>query len=126
MTGGSCHCGTVRFTVPAPPVEVTECHCSICTKLGSLCCYYPPDQFAITQGEAELSIYQWGDRLLDFRFCSRCSAMIGWRIHPGLEEECYPGRVGAKVGVNARLIDGIDARTLPRRVIDGPRINRPG
>ena len=40
----SCHCGSVRLEVDAPPSEVTECNCSLCRRYGVLWAYYPPHQ----------------------------------------------------------------------------------
>jgi len=49
MITGGCHCGRVRFALPALPAEVTRCNCSICAKLGALWAYYPPDALEITR-----------------------------------------------------------------------------
>ena len=42
MIDVACHCGAVRLTVPRAPVEVTECNCSICRRLGARWAYYAP------------------------------------------------------------------------------------
>lgn len=120
MTGieGSCHCGAVHFTLAAAPETVTRCTCSICTKMGMLWTYYSPEDFAVTQGEAALSSYSWGRERMDFRFCGTCSCMVHWRIKPELVAEVFgdgPGRVG----INARLLDGIDATALPMAIFEG-------
>jgi hypothetical protein len=40
---GSCHCGTVKFTIRADLAKLTRCTCSMCTKKGLLGCYVPPE-----------------------------------------------------------------------------------
>ena len=64
MITGGCHCGRVRFALPALPAEVTRCNCSICAKLGALWAYYPPDALEITRGDDILVSYRWGDALI--------------------------------------------------------------
>ena len=116
MIEGGCHCGRVRFALMAAPVEVKRCNCSICTKLGSLCAYCAPDDFAILAGEDALSTYCWGDRMLDFRFCSHCGCHVHWRARPERIAECFPEGTPHRLGYNARLVEGIDIAALP--VID--------
>jgi hypothetical protein len=33
---GSCHCGTVAYTVEVDTDQALKCHCTICTKLGAV------------------------------------------------------------------------------------------
>lgn len=119
MVTGSCHCGRVRFAVSRLPAEVTKCNCSICSKLGSLCVYYPPEDFEILEGEAALRAYSWGDQMLDFRFCRSCGCHVHWQARAGREADCFPEGTPPKLGVNARLIDGLDVEALPMRLVDG-------
>ncbi|KAI0459841.1 hypothetical protein F5B21DRAFT_199716 [Xylaria acuta] len=44
----TCHCGRIAMTLPSPPKDISECHCSLCYKLGALWAYYPRDQVAVT------------------------------------------------------------------------------
>ncbi|KAI0490659.1 hypothetical protein F4859DRAFT_520383 [Xylaria cf. heliscus] len=44
----TCHCGRIAVTLPNPPKDISECHCSLCYKLGALWAYYPRDQVAVT------------------------------------------------------------------------------
>lgn len=116
---GSCHCGRVRFTMATPPAEVTRCNCSICSKLGALWTYCPPEDFTVIEGETALTPYSWGDQYLDFRFCGSCGCMVQWRMKPEFLETVWPSPADRKTGINARLIDGLDAETLPVREVDG-------
>ncbi|KAH8164645.1 hypothetical protein CIB48_g3621 [Xylaria polymorpha] len=43
-----CHCGRIAMTLPCPPKDISECHCSLCYKLGALWAYYPRDEVAVT------------------------------------------------------------------------------
>ncbi|KAI0438060.1 hypothetical protein F4803DRAFT_536371 [Xylaria telfairii] len=43
-----CHCGRIAMTLPNPPKDISECHCSLCYKLGALWAYYPRDEVAVT------------------------------------------------------------------------------
>ncbi|KAI8951328.1 hypothetical protein F4801DRAFT_545173 [Xylaria longipes] len=36
------------MTLPSPSEDTSECHCSLCYKLGALWAYYPRDQVAVT------------------------------------------------------------------------------
>ena len=132
MIEGSCHCGRVRFAVGAELVEgerlpldgggprqVTQCNCSICSKLGQLVSYCPPGDFSVTEGEDALSSYSWGDRLMDFRFCGTCACMVYSRVKPELIAEVWPDAGARKVMVNARLLEGVDLGAVAVREVDG-------
>ena len=48
---GGCHCGRVRFEVIAPAaIEVDECDCSICSKVGFLHLIVPTERFKLLSG----------------------------------------------------------------------------
>ena len=114
--GGSCHCGAIRFTLASRPTEVASCNCSICTKHGGLWTYCPPADFNVDRGAELLGSYIWGDRLIAIRFCPRCACVVHWHAIEG--REVFAPGTPAKVGVNARLLDGLDATRLPRRMLD--------
>ncbi|KAI0201244.1 hypothetical protein F4808DRAFT_132064 [Astrocystis sublimbata] len=44
----TCPCGRIAMTLPSPPMDISECHCNLCYKLGALWAYYPRDQVAVT------------------------------------------------------------------------------
>ena len=119
MIEGGCHCGQVRFTLAHAPTVLKRCNCSICTKLGSLCGYCPPDEFRISAGEDGLSSYCWGDRMIDFRFCGTCGCHVHWRARPERFGECFPEGSSPRIGYNARLIEGLDIQVLPVDHWDG-------
>ncbi len=105
-TEGSCHCGKVRVTVPLPPEQVIECHCSICRRYGALWYYNRPTDVTVT---GPIVVYAWGPKDIGFHRCGECGCVIGW-FALGMD----PGYCG----VNARLLEGFDARTATRLVKD--------
>ena len=103
--GGSCHCGAVRLTVPAPPDWVASCNCSICRKLGTLIAYYPDDDAVRIEGDTRA--YIWGDRMIGLHHCPVCACSTHWRTL---------GEDFGRMGVNARLLDGFAPGTEPGQV----------
>jgi len=102
----SCHCGQVRLTVPRPPEWVAECNCSLCKKLGTLWAYYPDAEVAVGQGSVA---YVWGDRMIGIHHCPRCGCVTHWQTL---------GEDFGKMGVNARLLEGLDLKRVAVRELD--------
>lgn len=100
----ACHCGAVRIRAPRPE-QLTECNCSLCSKLGTRFAYYGPDEVTVTG--ATISYVQ-GDRTLATHHCPTCGCTTHWTAtDPALQ----------RIGVNARLMSGID--DIPVRRFDG-------
>ena len=87
---GGCLCGSVRYTVTAPPKSVSLCHCRSCRKQSgsnrSMNWLVSMDDHVIT---GELSTYQdTGDsgRPVLRQFCGRCGSPIRTlaEVLPGL------------------------------------------
>jgi hypothetical protein len=109
MMTGSCHCGQVTIRLKAPVTEVTSCNCSICKRSGGLWTYCAPQDVTI-EGEAETDRYIWGDKTLALVRCRTCGCITHWR----------PLQDGAsRMGINARMLDGIDLTAMPVRQFDG-------
>ncbi|KAG2749241.1 hypothetical protein P692DRAFT_20472202 [Suillus brevipes Sb2] len=95
---GSCHCGTVRFTVESStPVSYQLCVCSICRKVGgtggSINLGAHSETLIITQGKEHIGVYKAVmDRdtpkehiaTSERNFCTKCSSML-W-----LYDETWP------------------------------------
>lgn len=113
---GGCHCGRVRFALAAAPTQLKRCNCSICTKLGTLMAYCPPEDFRITAGADAMGRYVWGDELIAFRFCATCACMVHWEAVAGKD---VFGDEPPRIGFNARLVDGLDVGALPVVEWDG-------
>lgn len=70
---GSCHCGTVTFTVNAEiPSQAISCNCSICRRTGSLLTFVPADQFELNSGNDQLKTYEFNKHKIQHQFCQRC------------------------------------------------------
>jgi hypothetical protein len=118
MLRGACHCGAVRFEVSRAPDELTSCNCSYCTKRGTLCAYYYPEEFTLISDEGQ-SIYLWNDRIVKHHFCSvcGCSTFGDSPVWDAAREEIDFSR--RKLIVNARLFEDFDLSTVPVRHFDG-------
>ena len=82
---GGCHCGAVRFEVTAPAeVDVFECNCSICSKLGYLHLIVPRKHFRLLRGEDALSTYTFNTGQARHLFCRNCGVESFYvpRSHP--------------------------------------------
>ena len=106
---GSCHCGTVRFTLRAELVELTTCDCSLCVKKNALMTKVHESALVITAGQDALSLYQWNTRRAKHWFCSRCG------IYTFHRKRAQPDHYG----VNIHCLDGFDPATLPLRATEG-------
>ncbi len=106
----SCHCGKTKFEVPHLPENIGRCNCSICSRLGTLWAYYPPDQVNLTHVTTTTS-YIWGDKMMAIHHCTTCGCTTHWT---NLDDPA-----ASKIGVNARMFIDIDLDTIPIRQIDG-------
>lgn len=107
MTEATCHCGAVRLTLARAPIEVTDCDCSICHRLGVLWAYYEPAEVTV---EGATDTYAWGPHTIDFHRCRCCGCISHWA--PVARD---PGRMG----VNARLLPREVLLAARRRRLDG-------
>lgn len=107
---GGCHCGEVRFEFDAPAtVEVLECNCSMCQKLGYLHLIIPGSQFRLVSGQDSLTAYQFNTRTARHLFCRICGVKSFYvpRSHP----DGY--------SINARCIDDGTVQMLTTTPFDG-------
>ena len=100
LNTASCHCGAVVMRLAEKPSEVFECNCSICRRLGVLWAYYHCDDVTFEKGEGSTDVYVWNKQLLEFHSCSSCGCTTHWiAVDSNFRE---------RMGVNARLIDGLN------------------
>jgi len=94
---GGCHCGRVRFEVTAPAaIEVTECNCSMCARLGGfLHLIVPRERFRLLAGEDVLTTYTFNTGAARHRFCSVC----------GIKSFYVPRSHPDGISVSARCLD---------------------
>ena len=110
MTEASCHCGAIRISLDHPPVEVTECNCSICRRYGVLWAYYRPNEVRLVPPEAPTDTYEWDDRSLAFHRCGTCGCVTHWSPK---------NRDPNRMGINARLLPVETLAKARRRFLDG-------
>lgn len=107
---GGCHCGGVRFEVFADDVvEVEDCNCSMCRRVGFLHLIVPRDRFRQTQGEALLTHYRFNTGAADHMFCAVC----------GVKAFYVPRSNPDGMSVNARCFDDGEAPHLTIVAFDG-------
>ena len=82
---GGCHCGRVRFEVDAPAeIEVHDCNCSMCRRVGYLHLVVPKSRFRLLQGQEHLTTYTFNTGVARHLFCSVCGVKSFYvpRSHP--------------------------------------------
>ena len=109
MIEAVCHCGAARLGVPTTPTEATECNCSFCRRVSARWIYYSPREVTLPDG-ARTMTYVTGDRMLAFHRCRTCGVLTHWQSLDGTHD---------RMGVNARLIDGLDWSAIRIRHLDG-------
>ena len=93
---GGCHCGRVRFEVQAPArIRVSECNCSICSKVGFLHLIVRAEHFKLLAGEEALTTYTFNTGAAKHRFCSVC----------GIKSFYVPRSHPDGFSINARCLD---------------------
>jgi hypothetical protein len=70
--------------------------------------YVLPENFEELVGLEKLSVYLWGDELVNHYFCRTCG------IYPFHDSPVKPGR-----RVNLRCVDGLDLEALEIEILDG-------
>lgn len=109
---GSCHCGTVKFTVQGDaPTEAISCNCSHCRRKGFLLTFVPADQFRVDAGEDALETYDFNKHKIHHKFCTTCGTQA-FAAGEG------PG--GAEMAaINLRCVPSVDLDTLTLKKVDG-------
>ncbi len=107
---GGCHCGRVRFEVEAPAeIDVIDCDCSICSKLGYLHLIVAKERFKLLSGEDALSNYQFNTGTAKHLFCKVC----------GIKSFYVPRSHPEGISVNARCLDEGTVQGMAIRRLDG-------
>ncbi|KAF7974151.1 hypothetical protein HWV62_13259 [Athelia sp. TMB] len=80
---GSCHCGAVTFALRTPPldnpaVEVKECDCSLCLRLGPILTYPSPLTRAPYHKRTPGAL---GPKMISYQFCSTCGVCVFLAVH---------------------------------------------
>jgi hypothetical protein len=107
---GGCHCGAVRFEVEAPAaLEVLECNCSMCAKVGFLHLIVPEVRFRLTAGADRLTTYTFNTGVAKHLFCRICGVKSFYR--PRSNPDGW--------SVNARCLDEGTVTALVVKPFDG-------
>lgn len=107
---GGCHCGKVRFELEAPStLEVLECNCSLCQKVGFMHLLVPRSDFRLLSGKDSLTSYQFNTRTANHLFCKVCGVKSFYvpRSHPN------------DFSVNARCLDDGTVQMMTVTPFDG-------
>lgn len=102
---GSCHCGSVKFSIDADAHELTTCNCSLCSRKNALMIKVSEDKLRILEGEEFLTLYEWNTGRAKHYFCSRCG------IYTFHRKRASPDQFG----VNVYCLERFDASSIPTR-----------
>jgi hypothetical protein len=108
---GSCHCGSVRLTLPAAPETATDCNCSLCRRTRGIWAYYALGSVAIEGHPRNTESYIWGDRTVASFRCKTCGSVTHW--------EPLNAASGARHGVNLRNFEPALLAAVRVRRFDG-------
>ena len=107
----SCHCGAVHIEIDKQPESLTSCNCSICNRYGALWGYYQPNEVSLTIKGPEISKYSWGEKSINFCFCSECGCVTHY--------ESNSKKYEPRTAVNFRMAEPSAIETLRIRKFDG-------
>ncbi|WP_018231462.1 GFA family protein [Thioalkalivibrio thiocyanodenitrificans] len=112
---GSCHCGAVRFSFEADPIQKgIRCNCSMCARKGALMSAEPMplEKLNIEAPEGALGLYQFGAKTAKHFFCNTCG------IYPFHETARFAGHYRVNLG----CVDGLDPLSLEVEIFDGKHL----
>jgi hypothetical protein len=70
---GGCHCAAVRFeALLRDTIEVEDCNCSMCARVGYLHIIIPQARFRLISGHDKLTSYSFNTGAAKHLFCSLC------------------------------------------------------
>lgn len=111
MITTSCHCGSVKVSIPRRLETLTNCDCSICRRYGTLWAYYSRTEVQIEAAPSATSNYSWGSKTIQFVRCANCGCVTQW--------EAIVQERGKRMGVNARNFDPDQLGEVRIRRLDG-------
>ncbi|QNA87536.1 GFA family protein [Massilia sp. Dwa41.01b] len=88
-SNGTCHCGAIAYAFDGDPVQVLNCHCTMCRTMngGAFSTYVviPSQTLRFIRGEADLGAYTVTERTSK-HFCPHCATPL-FNANP----TTYPG-----------------------------------
>jgi len=110
MYKGQCHCGNIRFSVTAAPVQLVDCNCSLCRRLGALWAHVPIDSVTVVSADDAINSYVQGDKTLAVKTCKQCGCTTHYET---LLDDAVV------MGVNFRMCDPSVISDFTIRKLDG-------
>lgn len=117
----SCHCGAVELEVKLPNgiVDPSRCNCSICRRKDAVVATINDTDFKILKGKAKLALYQFGSKVAEHYFCSKCGIYTHHRRrsnpkHFGINVACLEGVNPILIG-NVKTSDGANNHPSDRK-----------
>ena len=104
----SCHCGSVELNVETDLSIIKQCNCTICKRKNAKMNILPKESIKSSQGEENLSLYQFGANVAKHYFCKNC----GIYTHHFRKSE--PNGIGVNIG----YIDKINSFNIESDVLD--------
>ena len=89
---GSCHCKNIEFEVETNLEKIAQCNCSICIRRNAKMIIVPKQNFTLTKGEDNLSIYQFNTNVAKHYFCMKCG------IYTHHHRKSDPNGMGVNLG----------------------------
>lgn len=108
LYSGSCHCGSVKFSVKTDLSKVVQCNCSICKRKNAKMNLVPKDAITITHGEENLTIYQFGTNIAKHFFCKTCG------IYTHHQRKSDPNGIGVNLG----CLDELDSFAIDSELLN--------
>jgi hypothetical protein len=108
----SCHCGALHFRLRSEEIRSgLRCNCSFCCRKGAVMsvAYYPRRDFEELVGLERLTVYRFGDQVVNHYFCPRCG------IYAFHDVTTRPGHYRVNLG----CLDDLDPLALETGLVDG-------
>ncbi len=114
MLKGSCHCGSLTWTLEGDPGSVTACNCTLCRRYGVLWAYdHENERIRVAGPSVAYTRPGKPDPALAIHFCPTCGCVAYWR---GLRIDPQGRR---RIAVNIRLAAPEAVADLPIDRFDG-------
>lgn len=106
---GSCQCGAIAFHVDADLDRTFSCNCSRCRRMGFVLAFVPREALVLDK-DGPTTEYLFNKGAISHRFCPTC----------GVEAYAFGEQQGRQMAaINVNCLDGVDARTLDSKAVDG-------
>ncbi len=111
MLTGSCHCGTLQWTLAGDPGSITVCNCTLCRRYGALWAYdYENERIRIAGPTTTYTRAESKHPSLEIHFCPTCGCVLCWR--------------GMRLDENGRRRIAVNVRLAPPEAVAGLAIDR--